>query len=253
MKCVLLIILFLFPHVTSAQDFAKQALSMHWITEHYPPMHYAEDGELKGIAVDIILRVFECKSVDFNPRKIKVYPWARAYQTLLTDPSAAVFTMASTPEREMLFYLVGPVGTTKVSLLAKPQRQINLLHIAELSKFNVGVVRKDVGETLLNRYGLPSMRLVQVKESTDVIKMLLKDRVDLISYSEDTAQFYLNKFDSDFSQFDVVRNLQEMHQYFAFNRNIPRWFIRAFQDEIEKMRVSGELESIRMLYLPQPE
>ena len=252
MKRVLLIVLFFLPHATQAQDFAKQALSMLWITEHYPPMHYAHDNELKGIAVDIILRVFERKHVNFNPRKIKVYPWARAYQTLVTDENAAVFTMASTPEREMLFYLVGPVGTTKVSLLAKPEKQIRLLHIADLGQFNVGVVRQDVGETLLNRYGLPSIRLVQVKESTDVIKMLLKDRVDLISYSEDTAQFYLNKFDSDFPQFEVVKNLQEMHQYFAFNRNIPRWFIEEFQDEIDRMRVSGELASIRMLYLPQP-
>ena len=223
---------------------------MLWMTESYPPMHYVENGQLKGIAVDILMRVFERKEVVFDPQRLRVYPWARAYKTLLTDEKSAIFTMASTPEREMLFYLVGPVGTTNVSLLAKPERQIRLLHVNDLRKYTIGVVRKDVGETLLNNYELPSLRLMQVTESHDIIKMLLRDRVDMISYSEDIAQFYMNSLSEDITRLDVVKVLQEMKQYFAFHRHAPRWFIQAFQDEIDAMRENGELELIRMQYLP---
>ncbi len=56
----------------SSPNFAE---TLELVTLQYPPYEYEENGEVKGLAVEIVKEVF--KRLD-QPISIKVYPWARS-------------------------------------------------------------------------------------------------------------------------------------------------------------------------------
>lgn len=248
----LLLLVLSLPLTTFANydRFKTKAESILWISEQYPPFHYLEKGELKGIAVDVLLDIFNRKNVNVSKKDILVYPWARGYHTLLSDDSSAMITMAYTQERSELFKFAGPIVPSRISILAKAERNIKLKDIEDLKNYVIGVVRSDIGESLLYQLEIEPLNLVQVKESVSMLKMLLLDRVDIIAYAEEIVQFQLPQIDEHHAELERLMLLKNSHINFAFNNKIPSWFVKEMQKELDEMHQSGKITELSAKYFP---
>ena len=85
----------------SREEIIREIESMDWMTEQYPPFNYRdeEDGQLKGITVDILMEMFRKAGVGTTRDQLRILPWVRAYKALLEKPSRALFSTTYTVQR----------------------------------------------------------------------------------------------------------------------------------------------------------
>ena len=118
-----------------------------FITEEYPPYNYRQDDRLEGISVELLERIFRETDTARSREDILYYPWARGYDTALSEPGTVLFSTTRTEQREPLFQWVGPIATDRVTLIARRDSDIRLDDIADViaGGYRIAVIREDIG------------------------------------------------------------------------------------------------------------
>lgn len=222
------------------------------ITENYPPYNFHKDGELQGIAVDLIVEMFKRAGSKLEPASMKLWPWARGYRQVLRKQDTVLFSTTRTAEREKLFSWVGPIAPTAIGLIAHKSRKITVSGIADAKKFKIGVIIDDVGEQLLLEQGFDVSNLDRVSGS-DVtllsIKKLLVGRIDLWSYERNVAMWEIKDKGFNPDDFEVVHVLGGGELYYAFNPDTSSALISQLQRSLDQMKADGTYDRILESYV----
>ncbi len=218
---------------------------MLWITEQYPPYHYREDNQVKGIAVEILEQIFEAHKVPFNSHKqVLVFPWARAVKEISNNPQAALLTMAYTPERDNLFALSEPLFTEQIALITLKDSDLTLTDLGQINQYVIGVVRDDIGERLLKDLGPDEIHLTHVLSSKELLQMLLKQRVDAIAYSVDIIRYQLQQLQGPKQQIKIQLNLAELPTSIAFHKQVNPQLLQLINQSIVALKQAGKVDQI---------
>lgn len=98
-----------------------QARALELLAEDDPPNNMLVNGRVAGMSADKLMEAFRRAGV---PQQMELVPWARAYQSALTQPGSCAFSAARTPEREALFKWIGPVAQTDWVLYARADSKL---------------------------------------------------------------------------------------------------------------------------------
>lgn len=197
---------------------ASNALTnLHYFTEEYPPYNFSHDGDVKGIAVDMLVQASRLVDSTIKPESIKLYPWPRDYRTVQSTANTVLFSTARTESRENLFKWAGPIGQTRIVVFAKKSKHIVINKKEALAHYSIGVVLDDIGELLILRSGVPKDNLEYANAAVPLAKMLDHERIQLWAYEEQVAFWALKIADIDRDKFEVVFVLEEIELYYAFN------------------------------------
>ncbi|MEZ8823722.1 substrate-binding periplasmic protein [Vibrio amylolyticus] len=230
--------------VASFPTFAETLNTLSYYTEEYPPYNYTVDGEVTGIAVDLLLKASQVAESPVKAANIDVKPWARAYRyTLITD-NAVLFSTTRTQLREHLFQWVGPISTTRIVVLAKKSSNIEINEPIDLFKYRTGVIRDDVGEQLMSELGVPVDSMQESSYAKTLAEQLHKGRIDLWAYEENVANWWISQVGYDTNEFEVIFVLQEAELYYAFNKDIDKYLIDKLQQAIDKVKTNNNDDGI---------
>ncbi len=228
----LLIILFsTFSHFVVANDFS----GLKFITEEYPPYNYTENGEPKGIAVDLLLNATKAAGSPVLKSDIEVTAWARGYNMALSGPNVVLFSTTRTEERENLFKWVGPIAEIRIVLIAKKSSGIKISDPKQINQ-TVGVVREDVGDQLVKAAEIPDNMVNRTTKPEGVAKMLISDRVKMWAYPEVTAFSFLEAAGENPDDYEVVHVLKSSHLYFAFSKDVSDAMTQKLQSGIDSLK-----------------
>ncbi|SON52656.1 substrate-binding periplasmic protein [Vibrio tapetis] len=226
-------------------------------TEEFPPYNFTENGELRGITVDLLLEATKRVGKPIEADDIKVHPWARSYRRVQVEPNTMLFSMAHIPSREKLFKWVGPIGQTRVVLLAKKNRGINISEPSQLLNYKIGTIRDDVAQKLVEQSGVDAETIEHTSTTTSLAKMLDLGRIDLWAYEENAALWVMEQSGLDSRDFEPVYVLMELDMYFALNRGTEQSTVDELQKAIEDvMRIKvdtgrSDFQDIFAHYLPE--
>jgi polar amino acid transport system substrate-binding protein len=162
------------------------------LSETYPPYQMLnEKGELEGWAADKVKAIFKQSSIEYN---VKIYPWARAYQTALTEPNTFIFSLLRIDEREHLFRWVAPLCKIKFSFYRlKTRTDIEVNSLAEAKNHLVAAQIGQASTLYLLKLGFEPENNLSISYNNDnFIKMLAFGRVDLIVLSSTHFQSLIN-------------------------------------------------------------
>lgn len=222
-----------------------------FITENYPPYNFERDGKRKGIAVDALVEMLALAGAKKTRADIKVWPWARGYETALREKNTVLFSTTRTEEREKLFKWVGPIMPSRIVLVAKKKRGIKLNAIDDLNKANykIGVVREDIGAQLLATLGVGKEKIVQVNSGVSVAKMLQADRVDMWAYGAPVILWNLKELGYSADDYEEVSTLTEsQHYYYALNKDTDDKLVAKLQTALERLKAKGRFNDIVARY-----
>jgi len=167
-----------FAFMVSLFSSPATAASYRLVTLQYPPYEYVEDGEVKGLAVEIVREVFKLLKHEIN---IEVYPWARSIEMLKNGEADGIFTFFKTPEREAFtLYSKEVFLMQKMALWTRNDSTISFSgDLAELSKFRIGTVRKtSYGSVFDQAAANGSIKALESYTIEECIKQLLNGRLD---------------------------------------------------------------------------
>lgn len=225
---------------TQATPFAN----LQYLTEEYPPFNYSEHQSVTGISVDLLLAASKAVGHEINRSDIKVQPWPRAYRSALIRPNTVLFATTRTEAREMLFKWAGPIIQTRIVILAKRSKNIEINHPMDMAQYRIGVIRDDVGEQLLLGLGVPRDSMVESSVPQTLAKQFAKDRIDVWAYEENVARWWLKKQGLTSEELQVVHILEEGELYYAFNLSVKDEVVKQLQTGIDQVKVERQASGL---------
>lgn len=241
--CRCLLVIFLFGPLYGV---ASELDRLTFITEHYPPYNYVDEGELKGSSVDILKAILQHAGSNIEATDIRVLPWARGYDTTLLTPGTVLFSTTRTSAREDLFQWVGPLAAGRVVLLARKDSNISIENLEALQNgnFSMVVIGEDIGAQKLLEAGVNADRMHTAVNNESAMNMLVANRVSLWAYGEDVAHWLLRKHGHDPEDFETVYVLSQDPLYFAVNRETDSAVVELLQQILDDLRAQGKIPPI---------
>jgi polar amino acid transport system substrate-binding protein len=223
-----------------------QAKTIRLVTLEYPPYEYTQDGQLEGLAVDVIRRTFKEMN---QPITIEVLPWARAMRYIKEGSRDAVFTAFKTPERERFADFSNQVLMQQaVSLFVRRDSKIAFDgDLRELDTYSLGVVRKiSYGLKLDNAIKTDTFKRVEeANEGTQNFGLLLKKRVDMVASTKYGGYHILKKLDRESDVKELPISVQNLPSYIAFSKERKLTQLRdEFDKTLARLKQSGEYQKI---------
>ena len=213
------------------------------------PKYFEQDGEAKGIVVDISKHCLDEMQV---PYLIKLMPWKRAY-TMGERGGGGVIGLSMSEERLALFDFSEPIFTEHVVLVVKRGREFPYEKIADLKD-------KLIGATIGTSYGTAfdeavangTMTLVGFNDTRSGLAMLQRERIDaiLIGSSVDIAKLAQGNPDLQgdaFATLPVPFKSDSKHMGIAKSLKMG-WFLEQFNQCLQRGHAAGTFDSIIYRY-----
>lgn len=153
--------------------------SMQVVTEHHPPVQYIVEGQIKGLATDIVRALLSETGID---AQFHIVPWARAYDKALNDANTLIFSMARTDLREPHFQWIGPVSQLNVAVLALAGRDYSdVKELDDTRDYLFAVIRDAYSFDYLTEHGFSTEKNVFLAATMqEQVNLLLKGKVDFL-------------------------------------------------------------------------
>ena len=229
-------------HISLSAELNSSKLNI--VTLQYPPYAYKENGQVKGIAVEIVTEAFKRLNL---PITITVLPWARALHQIKNGDADAIFTLFKKPEREVFADYSNEVLVPQiVSLYVNKHSTIKFTgDLKQLKPYSFGLVRKVSYGQIFDR-ALKENILTNVVRSNDAqqsFKMLFSNRIDIVAINKYGALDILQHSNKLNDIKKLKPDLQNIPSYIAFSKKRNLSTIRdKFDDTLRQMKIDGSYD-----------
>ena len=206
---------------------------LKYVTEIYPPFNFVKDGELKGIAVDFLKKIWSEMGV--AEQKIEVLPWARAYKMVQMKKNTVLFSTTRSAARESLFKWAGPIKSNPIGFVARKDSNIRISSLADLKKYRLGTIRDDFCENVLQEKGFNINTLDRVSKLSTNLKKLKNKRIDLVVNSVEGTFIALEKEGYNPDDYVAVGILSDVPLSYAFHKDVAQELVDKFQLAIDSL------------------
>ncbi|GAB3256265.1 substrate-binding periplasmic protein [Chitinimonas naiadis] len=223
-----------------------QAADLTAYTEEWPPYNFSLNGQVKGIATELLYATCEAAKLDcaFN-----IVPWARAYATAQAVPNTLVYTTARKPAREKEFIWLGPILPRTTWVFGRRGMDGTIHDFKDLSKHKIGVVRGEAASQDLQNAGVPGNVLMPEKSNADVLKLLSGGMVDAVVDTEIGMAWNLRNANlPDSNVVKLLKLTDEGAYYFALNLKSDPALVAKLQKALETLRSNGKIEALIRQY-----
>ena len=217
------------------------------VTEEWAPYNYEENGQLTGMATEIVRAIMARTGNDFE---IVLRPSMRSTLMLQNRPKTIMFSMFRTPEREALYKWVGPIVEESIrpwqlaSAVQPVETLQQLLRAPQITTRHAGLV-----PDMLESMGFNNLDK-RATESLQLYGMLLAGRTEIVVGDTDAGvAYYSAKLHiAPGTLRPVPIELYRSSLYIAFSQDSDDAVVTAWANALEALRSSGELLRIQHHY-----
>lgn len=183
------------------------------VAEEFPPFSYLEEGEYKGIDVDILKEASKRLGVEI---KIQFYPWARAMAKVKKGEANAIFGVYRNSDREQYFYYADEPLSYETAVLVVPEsstRKANMLE--DIEGWRVAQLRDTSYSDQFDAY--MQIERVWVHANKQSLELLNRKRVDAAIFNELVFNYRKAVLDEmlDFKKLDLTVSKEPQHVVFS--------------------------------------
>jgi polar amino acid transport system substrate-binding protein len=215
---------------------------LHYIAGRFPPYTQADAG---GIAVGPTAALIEALGRRIGrPGSLAVVPFARAITTAEHEPNTLIALIAPNPEREAKFQWVCPVLEYDVAVFRHRDRpDIVADQPADLAKWRVAGINRDVKTEYLQRLGIPVQMAADEDEAT---RLLLYRRIDILLAHPATLRMRLRELGAHSDMLVPILRLRDISSrlYLAFGPSTSPETVETVRSACYDMIRRGETAQI---------
>lgn len=222
-----------------------RADTLHCVTLEYPPLEYADNSQVTGMAVDVVRAVLAGMG---HTLEVEVYPWARSLELVRLGQRDCIFTAYRTPEREaFLEYSRQVLIPQPVYLFVRKDSGVSFNgDLAALRGHRIGVVNRISYGNRFDSYR-PRLKLDEAETLEQSFQKLVLGRVDAVPSNLYTATYTLagpsRPIADQIEQLPVP--VEVVPSYLAFTRRRNFQGLRdRFDAELAKLVQRGEYRRI---------
>lgn len=216
--------------LTPVMGFAAEEIMV--VTEDFPPFNYIENGNICGLATDVVKEML--KSLSVSDKLITVMPWARAYKLAMSQENVLIYSIVRCAEREKDFKWVGKLTTLRMSFVKlKIRDDIKVESIDDLRKYRMGLTRETAPEHILSKFNIQAKE--RLSRDDQVLNMLLTGRIDIMPTYGCAFKALIKKHGYNKELFEKVFCLKEESKdlYIAFSKQTDDELVKKYQKAFE--------------------
>ncbi|MES2952902.1 MAG: transporter substrate-binding domain-containing protein [Pseudomonadota bacterium] len=219
------------------------------VTFEYPPYEYTENGEVKGMAVEIVREAFKLMNHEVS---IEVLPWTRCQVMFERGEVDGIFTFFQNEERQVftLFSKEIVVNQTIALWVLKDTKIEFNGDLTKLQSYNFGITPKtSYGERFDTaiKYGLLRTEAAASIESN--IRKLVNGRVDIWVSNRDGAIHELKRLGLSGLVRELKHPIQVVPAFVGFSRLRNHIALRdSFDQALATLKHSGAYDTIVRKY-----
>lgn len=209
------------------------------------PKYFEEDGEAKGIVVDISKH---CLDEMQMPYQIRLMPWMRAY-TMAQRGEGGVIGLSISDERLALFDFSEPIFTERIVLVVKKGREFPYEQVADLRDKLIGAsIGTSYGNVFDAAVADGTLTIVGFNDTRSGLAMLMRERIDaiLIGSSVDLKRLGQDIPELQGAAFSTLPvPFKTDSKYLGISVALKMgWFLQQFNQCLERGYNSGAFDSI---------
>ena len=220
---------------------SSQAQPIRAVTET-TPYTYIEGDKVVGTATEVVQLTLQ--RAGLKDYSVHLYPWARAYDMALKEPSVLIFLIARTPAREQQFRWAGEIMKIQYHLYRLKSRKLDISTLESAKAYTIGVMRDDVRQQYLRSKGFE--RLVVSAQPLDNFRKLLRGQVDLVPLTTGDAGLLCQQAPFDCAGLERVLTLDEASAglYMAYSLQTPPDVVQRTQQAFDRLKAEGVVQRI---------
>jgi len=224
--------------VSGSNDVKPVLLKLY--TENSPPSSFPEEGQVKGLSVDIVKEILRRTA---QPDTIRLVPWARGYKLALADKNTAIFSTTRLSQREDLFAWVGPLYRQRWGFYRWKDSAVEVAGMAAARKIGrIGTYHKDAKMQYLKAQGFQN--LVPTNKNVTNLMHLQRGHIDLWVSSDFNMPHLANQAGFSPAQFELAYAFNTVGNYIAFSKKTSPDVIRLWQAVLDEMKSDGTYQQI---------
>ena len=216
------------------------------VTESWPPYTCSENGEVTGVATEIVEATLKRSGLDYS---IEVYPWARAYDIAKSNENVLIYSIVKLSSRDRLFKWIHIDGLHTDMYLFRPRHRTDItVHTLEQTRYyRIGVTREtSTHHFLLSKGFVEGANLFPVNcEEQNYLKSLPKtNRIDFTTGDRLSIVHWLKDANLPTDYWVAQVPLFQEDLYMAFGAKTPDPVVDRVRRAFREMREAGELAVI---------
>ncbi|REL36361.1 substrate-binding periplasmic protein [Thalassotalea euphylliae] len=218
----------------------------------YPPYHWLENGEIKGLVPDIIEAAAKLVGEDVEINYVPV-PWLRMFSLAENGDIDAIFPVSFNQERaKYLNFVPESIVMERMNLVSSSAFDISFSgDLTTLANYKVaGIIGYYYGEAYTNA-NLETLALANEEQQ---VEMLLGGQAPLALMDANILPYYINKLGGEREhRIKVLEpHLYEapLHLAFAKNGRYPA-LVERFNSALAKLKSTPDYQNILQTYLSQ--
>ncbi len=216
------------------------------LTEESPPFNFTQKGQLTGLSTQVVQEITRRLGITDS---IEVVPWARGYERLSSEPNTVLFSTARTPERESLFYWVGPIYSFRIGFYARKVDARNIGSLDAAKKIgSIATYRDDYREQILKSLGFTN--LDSSNDLKSCIRKLMSGRVDLWFSDNIGAPKVASEAGIDPEEIEEVFTYMQSSSYIAISKQTPLAVVQQWQKTLDEIKADGTFRWLAQRWLP---
>ncbi|SMC26611.1 amino acid ABC transporter substrate-binding protein, PAAT family [Andreprevotia lacus DSM 23236] len=234
-------------HLGAALGFcvcAQLACALTFVTEDYPPFNMQVDGEVSGIATELLAQALQRAGLQAS---FELMPWARALFLARSQPDTCVYSAVRTAERERFYRWIGPLVADEIKLFARADNPLRLNSAADASKFRVGGYNGDAYSDLAEKMGIP---LERAASDVQNLLKLRAGRIDLWVAGSRVGPYRarLAGFQNGIKPVLTLASGKDTQMWLACNPQLGGATFDRLNAAVQAVLKAGELERISARY-----
>ena len=218
----------------------------------YPPYHWLENGEIKGLVPDILEAAAAIAGDNIEINYVPV-PWLRMFSLAENGDIDAILPVSFNQERaNYLHFVPESIVMERMNLVSSSAFNINFNgDLTELSGYQVaGITGYYYGEA----YTKANLETLALANEEEQVEMLLAGKAPLALMDTNILPFYVNKLGGERKhQIRILEpHLYEapLHLAFAKKGRYPE-FVDRFNIALAKLKSTPDYQNILQTYLSQ--
>jgi len=220
----------------------KEAESLTYLSENFPPYNFGQSGDMSGVAVEVLDILFANLDISLTQADIELNEWSTAYERVQDENGTVLFSMVKNDERDGMFKWVGPIAPHKEVIISRSGVGIKINDDADLNQYFYGVVDGYPSKSLLLDKGVDPGNIIKYANVGELYDALLNDDIRCISYSEQANNLILAGMGEDPLDFEAVYTIKVDQLYFAFNKSVSNGLIDYFQTALDEINNDKDVD-----------
>lgn len=209
-------------------------------TEEFPPYQHTYEGQVVGVATQIITQVMEQAGIEYQ---LHSYPWARTIAEAKRDELGLIYCISRRPNREKMFIWVGEMLPAPQSIYSLQSRDdIVISRLKDVEHYRFSTMISDARERFFEEHSVSldnSIRLSGMDVRYRQYEMLKKGRIDLWPIADAQAYYIAREMGDDPEE--VLKKQWQMSlgnepYYLAANLNMPSGLVEKIRAALKMYR-----------------